>query len=241
MKESSLFVFSQPFLSFAMDQVFISKELLFAVDFAAQKHTTQRRKNAAKTPYIEHPIGVALTLSECGVKDLDVLIGALLHDTIEDTETTWEELNQHFTPKAVSFVREVTDDKTLSKAERKRLQVEHAKTATHGARLIKMSDKLYNLRSLLGGSPPVWWDAKRIQGYFVWSKAVIDAACQSPSQPVGQLTPILKLRQLLDEVFSGQFLFKGDMYDCIPKGVDTGVFLESYYRDMVEAGKVEDD
>ena len=168
-----MFVFSQPFLSFAMDQVFISKELLFAVDFAAQKHTTQRRKNAAKTPYIEHPIGVALTLSECGVKDLDVLIGALLHDTIEDTETTWEELNQHFTPKAVSFVREVTDDKTLPKQERKQAQVDHAAGISDKAKLVKLADKISNLRDV-ANSPPPDWSLERRREYYDWAKVVID-------------------------------------------------------------------
>lgn len=142
------------------------KALLFATDFAAKKHTKQRRKNAEKTPYIEHPIGVANTLAECGVTEVEVLEAALLHDTIEDTDCTFEELERHFSAKTVGYVREVTDDKSLSKAERKRLQVEHAKTASLGARLIKMSDKLYNLESLFV-SPPTWWDWRRIQGKFL--------------------------------------------------------------------------
>ena len=139
------------------------KALLFATDFAAKKHTHQRRKNKEKTPYINHAIGVANTLAQCGVTEVEILEGALLHDTIEDTECTFEELLQNFSQKTVDYVREVTDDKTLSKAQRKKEQVKHASTASLGARLIKLSDKLYNVNSVCK-CPPPWWHWKRIQG-----------------------------------------------------------------------------
>jgi guanosine-3',5'-bis(diphosphate) 3'-pyrophosphohydrolase len=124
------------------------------------------------------------------VDEIVILEAALLHDTIEDAECSWEDLHRHFSPKTVGYVREVTNDKTLSQAERKRLQVEHAKTASLGARLIKMSDKLYNLPSPFQ-SPPTWWDPKRIQGYFVWSKAMTDAGYGNKEGPQtgGKLSP----------------------------------------------------
>lgn len=230
--------------------------VMLAADFAARKHRNQRRKNAEKTPYINHPIGVAHTLAEVGVTDADVLAAALLHDTIEDTECTWEELNALFTETTVAYVREVTDDKTLSKAERKRLQVEHASHASLGARLVKvsvidlrsrfrknltalpqMSDKLYNMRSLFD-DPPTWWDWKRIQGYCVWSKAVTNAAYQ-PTLDKPQ--PQDRLHALLDEVYNSQFEFQGQIYDCIPQDVNEEEVLEEYYASMEEAGKVESD
>ena len=99
--------------------------LVAATDFAARKHKDQRRKDADKTPYINHPIGVAQILSKEGsVTDVDVLIGALLHDTVEDTECSFEEIENEFGPRVKSIVAEVTDDKNLEKMERKRLQVE---------------------------------------------------------------------------------------------------------------------
>ena len=96
-----------------------------ATDFAARKHKDQRRKDAEQTPYINHPIGVAQILSKEGsVTDVDVLIGALLHDTVEDTECTFEEIEELFGSRVRNIVAEVTDDKNLEKMERKRLQVE---------------------------------------------------------------------------------------------------------------------
>ena len=99
--------------------------LVAATDFAARKHKDQRRKDSDQTPYINHPIGVAQILSKEGsVTDVDVLIGALLHDTVEDTECSFEEIEKEFGSRVKSIVAEVTDDKNLEKMERKRLQVE---------------------------------------------------------------------------------------------------------------------
>jgi guanosine-3',5'-bis(diphosphate) 3'-pyrophosphohydrolase len=101
--------------------------LLKAVKFSAEKHKTQRRKGAEGSPYVNHPIGVAETLWRVGgVRDISVIIAAILHDTVEDTETTLAEIEEHFGPVVWSLVQEVTDDKSLPKPERKRLQIEHA-------------------------------------------------------------------------------------------------------------------
>ncbi|XP_026793559.3 guanosine-3',5'-bis(diphosphate) 3'-pyrophosphohydrolase MESH1 isoform X2 [Pangasianodon hypophthalmus] len=123
--------------------------LLEAISFAAEKHRNQRRKDPDATPYINHPIGVARILShEGGITDIEVLQAALLHDTIEDTDTTFEELEAMFGNKVARIVQEVTDDKTLPKQERKLLQVKHALHCSHQAKLVKLADKLYNLRDL---------------------------------------------------------------------------------------------
>lgn len=144
------------------------------MSFAALKHSTQRRKDTAKTPYINHPIGVANILAEEGdVTDLEVLMAALLHDTVEDTECTFEEIEEIFGAKVCKIVEEVTDDKSLPKMERKRLQIEHAKTISPKAKLVKLADKLYNLRDLQK-ELPTWWTKERGDEYFIWAKQVID-------------------------------------------------------------------
>jgi guanosine-3',5'-bis(diphosphate) 3'-pyrophosphohydrolase len=149
--------------------------LLFrALAFAAHKHRDQRRKDAEASPYINHPIALAEILAgEGGVADAEVLAAALLHDTIEDTDTSLEELRAEFGERIAAMVAEVTDDKSLPKAERKRLQVEHAAGVSPGAKLVKLADKICNLRDV-AERPPAKWDLARRQEYFEWSKRVID-------------------------------------------------------------------
>jgi guanosine-3',5'-bis(diphosphate) 3'-pyrophosphohydrolase len=148
--------------------------LLRALSFAAHKHRDQRRKDAEASPYINHPIALAEVLAgEGGVTDLEVLAAALLHDTIEDTATTLEELRENFGARIAGMVAEVTDDKDLPKAERKRLQIEHAAGISPGAKLVKLADKICNLRDV-AGRPPAKWDLARRREYFDWAKRVID-------------------------------------------------------------------
>ncbi len=126
--------------------------LLFrALAFAAHKHRDQRRKDAEASPYINHPIALAEVLAgEGGIADVEVLAAALLHDTIEDTDTRFEELEREFGARIAGMVAEVTDDKNLEKSERKRLQVEHAAGISPGAKLVKLADKICNLRDVAG-------------------------------------------------------------------------------------------
>lgn len=148
------------------------KKVLESASFAAAKHTHQRRKNAGDTPYINHPLEVAHLLATVGgVTDEDVLSAALLHDTIEDTDTLPEEIAGRFGPEVLSYVLEVSDDKLLPKAERKRLQEEHAAALSHGAKLIKLADRIANLRSIVH-EPPEGWPVSRQAEYFKWSQRV---------------------------------------------------------------------
>lgn len=148
--------------------------LLETINFAAEKHRNQRRKDPEATPYINHPIGVARILShEGGVSDIEVLQAALLHDTVEDTDTTVEELDAAFGSTVSRIVQEVTDNRALSKQERKRQQVEHAPHCSHQAKLVKLADKLYNLRDL-NRCTPQGWSAERVQEYFVWAAQVVN-------------------------------------------------------------------
>ncbi|XP_045019758.1 guanosine-3',5'-bis(diphosphate) 3'-pyrophosphohydrolase MESH1 isoform X1 [Bubalus bubalis] len=147
-------------------------QLLEAADFAARKHQRQRRKDPEGTPYINHPIGVARILThEAGITDIVVLQAALLHDTVEDTDTTLDEVELHFGDQVRRLVEEVTDDKTLPKLERKRLQVEHAPQSSPGAKLVKLADKLYNLRDLNRCTPEgsYTWNQSCLPGHLVWN------------------------------------------------------------------------
>lgn len=144
-----------------------------AVAFAADKHRDQRRKDAEASPYINHPIALANVLAnEGGVDDVTVLCAAVLHDTIEDTETTPEELQAFFGPKVASVVMDVTDDKSLEKSLRKQKQVEHAPHISTEGKLVKLADKISNLRDILA-SPPAHWSAERKQAYFEWAARVV--------------------------------------------------------------------
>src|SRR5277367_2751824 len=123
--------------------------IIRATAFAAHKHRDQRRKDAEASPYINHPIALAYVLAnEAGVKDVIVLIAALLHDTIEDTDTTAEELKNQFGSAVAVIVVQVTDDKQLKKAERKRQQILHASSISNQAKLVKLADKICNLRDI---------------------------------------------------------------------------------------------
>ena len=148
--------------------------VLKAVEFAAHKHKNQRRKDASASPYINHPIALARILrEEGGADDPAVIAAALLHDTVEDTDTSYQELRGQFGAKVAEMVAEVTDTKWLQKGARKRLQISKASKASDGARLVKLADKIANLRDIIA-SPPANWSLARKREYFDWAKQVVD-------------------------------------------------------------------
>lgn len=150
------------------------KLLLKALAFAAHKHSGQRRKDVAASPYINHPIALASILcNEAHVTDINVICGALLHDTLEDTQTSEQELIREFGADIAAIVMDVTDDKALCKAERKARQIEHAAHIRGEAQLVKLADKISNLRDMKQ-APPAGWELQRRREYFDWAKQVID-------------------------------------------------------------------
>lgn len=147
--------------------------VLDAAAFAADKHRRQRRKDAEATPYINHPLTLATILArEGGVADPEVIAAALLHDTVEDTQTTPDELEERFGANVAGMVAEVTDHKSLTKAERKQLQIVRAAHKSPGARLVKLADKIANLRDI-AASPPADWDQARKAEYAAWASKVV--------------------------------------------------------------------
>ena len=145
-----------------------------AVEFAAKKHRMQRRKDSDASPYINHPIALMHVLCiDGGIRDPKILAAAALHDTIEDTETTPSELVAEFGADVADLVVEMTDDKSLPKVERKRLQIDRARHMTRDGALVKLADKICNLRDI-AASPPENWSLERRIEYFDWAKAVVD-------------------------------------------------------------------
>ncbi len=158
--------------------------LIDAIEFAAAKHSAQRRKDKDASPYINHPIALAALLARvAGIEDVTVLQAAILHDTIEDTDTSYAELAQRFGVEVADIVMAVTDDKELEKAQRKELQVERAAHASRDVALVKWADKICNLRDMTS-APPASWPLERRREYFSWAKRVVDR--------LPQVSPALK-------------------------------------------------
>jgi GTP diphosphokinase / guanosine-3',5'-bis(diphosphate) 3'-diphosphatase len=155
--------------------------LLKAVAFAAEKHKGQCRKGVDASPYINHPIAVATVLAKEGaVRDEELLLAAILHDTVEDTETTFAEIETLFGAAVAAIVREVTDDKSLRNEVRKRLQEEHAPQASAQAKQLKIADKICNIRDIIL-SPPANWSVERKREYLFWSERVV-AGCRGVNE-----------------------------------------------------------
>ncbi|HEX2779843.1 MAG TPA: HD domain-containing protein [Gemmatimonadaceae bacterium] len=152
-------------------------ELLRAIEFAAHKHRGQRRKGRDAVPYINHPVGVAEAIARIGrVTDLVTLTAAVLHDTVEDTQTTLEEIEREFGADVRGVVAELTDDKTLPKQERKRLQILNAPNASRRAKIVRLADKIMNVGDITHDPPPSWTVEWR-RDYFEWAKQVV-AGCR---------------------------------------------------------------
>jgi GTP diphosphokinase / guanosine-3',5'-bis(diphosphate) 3'-diphosphatase len=155
------------------------QHMFMALEMAATRHKDQFRKGKSRTPYINHPIQLAnILINEGGEEDPILIIGAILHDVVEDTVKNGKEMielkhqiSEAFGEDVLKLVEEVTDDNSLRKEERKRLQVEHAPFISQRAKKLKLADKISNLREIIN-DPPIFWKKKRIQDYFTWAEEV---------------------------------------------------------------------
>lgn len=176
-----------------------TKTLLSALAFAADKHRFQKRKDTAGTPYINHPIQVALTLVNTGEEiNKDLLVAAILHDTIEDTQTSPEEISEKFGDVVLGLVLEVTDDKTLSKEERKKLQVLNASKKSELARKLKLADKICNVTDIIHHPPGNWTLDRKLQ-YLLWAEQIL--------MEVKGTSPKLE-NKLQDLITEGRWIFE---------------------------------
>ena len=153
----------------------MSEKILAAASFAAATHATHRRKGAAAEPYINHPLEVALILAQHGAPEAAIL-AALLHDTVEDSDNdpepvTLDALAARFGAEVAAIVAEVSDDKSLPKEIRKALQVSQAPKKSDGAKLVKLADKISNLRAITHAPPASWNHARRVE-YVGWAGRV---------------------------------------------------------------------
>ena len=154
--------------------------VLKATQFAALKHCDQRRKDG-KTPYIIHPISVAMILSEIGsIEDLEILSAALLHDTLEDTDTSAHELEKIFGSRVRIIVEELTDNDMLTFSQRKQMQIDNAPYLSKDATLVRIADKISNVSDVIENPPPEW-NQKRCNKYVDWAEAVMNN-CQKVNQ-----------------------------------------------------------
>ena len=161
------------------------KQLTKAIVFAAQCHAGQYRKDG-KTPYINHPLEVMnLVVSNVENPSTEMLIAAVLHDVVEDTNVTAAEIKHMFGPHVSKLVAELTDDKTLSKEERKRIQLAQVHELSEEGKLLRLCDKICNVYDILY-APPGDWDLIRRMDYIQWAKAVVDK--------IRGIHPVLEMR-----------------------------------------------
>jgi (p)ppGpp synthase/HD superfamily hydrolase len=157
------------------------RRILAAAQFAAEKHAQQKRKGENGEPYFNHLLEVAeLIAASSPHLDVGLVMAAFLHDTVEDTGVTLQELEQRFGKDVAGLVAEVTDDKSLPKEIRKQLQVEHTPEKSSRAQTLKLADKISNLRAIIS-SPPVGWSLERKRQYFEWARQVISGIA-SPNE-----------------------------------------------------------
>jgi (p)ppGpp synthase/HD superfamily hydrolase len=159
------------------------RQILAAALFAAERHAAQRRKGRTAEPYVNHLLEVAELLARLTDElDTNLIVAALLHDTIEDVGVSREEIAQRFGEDVASLVAEVTDDKSLPKETRKALQIENAAKKSPRAQSLSAADKIANVRSI-ATSPPANWTFERRVEYVRWARQVVGR--------YGQLNPTL--------------------------------------------------
>ncbi|EFO18322.1 hypothetical protein LOAG_10172 [Loa loa] len=147
--------------------------IIEAVDLAARRHRQQRRKDAAQTPYVNHPIGVAYILtSEGQITDTTTIIAAILHDIVEHTKTTDEEIRKMFGDEIADIVKECTMVRSMKREARMKSELEKASKLSHKAKLVQLADKLNNIRDIERGTP-LGWTKQHVTEYIIFAKDLL--------------------------------------------------------------------
>ncbi|MFK4653603.1 (p)ppGpp synthase/HD superfamily hydrolase [Bradyrhizobium japonicum] len=148
-----------------------------AAELAARRHNGVARKGRGNEPYINHLVEVAnLLAAATDGGDAELVAAGWLHDAIEDTETTREELAQKFSDRVASLVVECTDDMSLPKPERRRRQIVDAPKKSAGAKLIKIADKISNIGARIHSDPSAE-ERDDLADYTGWAEQVV-AGCR---------------------------------------------------------------
>ena len=188
--------------------------LLQAIEFASKKHRDQRRKDVTKAPYINHCIRVAnIVQSVGGISDTELLMAAVLHDTIEDTDTKSDELEKLFGLHVRELVQEMSDDKSLGKAERKQLQIDHAPHVSQAITPLKFADKIANCEDLLISAPSSW-SKKRIHDYFRWALQVVERLPRTNEALYAYAMQVIA-KGLEKYALDARVIIYGDIHGCL--------------------------
>ncbi len=163
----------------------MSELIIKAADLAARAHANQRRKGEGDIPYVNHCTAVARLVATVSNNEA-TLAAALLHDTVEDSDATLEQIADEFGPDVAAIVDAVTDADDITDlplAERKAKQAEKMRTAPDGAKLVKIADQTSNLTDIVN-IPPGWSVEKRT-AYLEGATQVV-AACRGASETLEQ-------------------------------------------------------
>jgi len=189
-------------------------DLIRCASFAAECHKHQTRKSDGGS-YITHPLGVAKLIIEAGCNTPEVIMAAMLHDTVEDTDCTLEDIKREFGPVVANIVDEVSDDKSMDKISRKKKQCAHCPEISKAAQFVKLGDKYHNL-SDMKRMPPKGWSVERVQGYFLWALTIVDKIKGANET----------LANAIFDLSKGTFNLEGTEYPC----VSNDMTLEKYYK-----------
>ena len=193
-------------------------EILKAVQFGVRAHGKQQRKTGG--PYITHPIDAAMILlGEGDITDVATLQAAVLHDVVEDTPVGLDKIEAAFGAHVASIVDEVSDDKSLVASERKRAQIDHMPHVSPQAQLVKLADKISNLRGLIHAVPP-GWTLLRAQGYALWCQVAMRSAAGINAQ----------LEEALRATLASEITVGTEKHPMLPAAVDEAEFLREYYE-----------
>jgi (p)ppGpp synthase/HD superfamily hydrolase len=158
------------------------EKLFEALEYASKLHKDQRRKGNGGSPYVNHLIEVASLLSRVAeVTDHEVIIAAILHDVLEDTEAREGDIFDRFGGTVLAYVKHVTDDKLLSLEKRRIAQLKSIENSSSQIQLIKLADHCSNIASL-----PPSWDRARLESYISWSHSIA-VHCYSASEELAKV------------------------------------------------------
>jgi len=179
-----------------------------AIDFAVYGHRHQLRKGT-DIPYVAHPIGVAMLLQSVHCPE-ELVITGLLHDTVEDTAVTLEDIQTQFGDKIAAIVEGCSEpDKSLSWEDRKKHTLEYLKSASDDICMVAIADKLHNIQTIANDyarlGEPIWQRFKRGKAQQAWYYRSIAESLNKPNQHSGFLVLYQQYKDQVAVVFGQEW------------------------------------